>query len=484
MNTTEHAEIAEVAALLPAAPADREPGVPRDALLSQLTTRRTFRNSGWAVPLLTAAALVLVVALTAGVSLFLGRETNSVTPAGSGPKSLAELRSLLAAASNREGRDWQLPGYRPDDFIYVREASGGSTRESWYSANGQKQSFGRTGSGDLRPYVDLPAGTPKTTVFQAMIERPNYQLLDLAARTLRPEDLLAALEKADRDGHGTFRMSAAVAQMLKLGGQASPVIRGWVYDVATRIPGAYLVRDGVDGRGRHSPGIGFTVGGVTDRILVNPESGAVMAVKTGTVESTFLAFGASAKPGDVPAASFDPAVVPLAALPAPAKSAVVPAPSSIRDVDFANGDWELPLDVSKRPVITAGRPGGGGPIAHFVNGVAQLPKDDQWPLQFEVDTRAFPVVHVPADSAMPESAVVVIRIRPTEPGRTDQLTYAIVAFLGQPDVFPGPAALVELVGSGPGPKVDLKANQLQVETSPGAAPQRFTRTATGFTPVR
>ncbi|GAA0236442.1 hypothetical protein GCM10009539_22200 [Cryptosporangium japonicum] len=435
----------ELAALLPPAPAERDvPAARRAALLRELTPARPApRWSGWTAPALAAAALVLVVALTAVLGLVLRPEPRHA--AQGGPTSLAELRARWSAAPRTA-----LPGYSPTGFVYVRERTPeGAQRETWYSADGSRPGAERTSAGNQLVPGRSEAPPASGADLLALVEKhPTVERLRRAAAEISPERFVASLRERGRSPGEVF---ATLVDALRTGGQADPRVRTWLYDTALLIPGLRFVADAADDLGRHAPALALTDGDRDYRILINPHSGAFLGGGTlntvpGKVDYTVLEYGATATAGELPAVLLRPDVVPLSALPDPAKSAVVPA--TVRDVDFRNGDWRLPLRVngdglSATPLVAEQL------VAYFVDGKAVVGA-----VTLVIDPQRFPVRYLQptpkqvgaADGPVPEVAIVVVEIRSARGA-----TYAVYGFTGQPAPgFPGPAELVLYSRTPPG----------------------------------
>lgn len=464
----------------------------RAALLAELASRpqRRASFSGWTAPALAAAALVLVVALTAAIGLFLDSDTSrTVSPAGSGPDPLSRLLDRLDALENPVGPPG---GYPADSFAYVEAVRpDGTVNEFWYSVDGSKNSVSRFGE-DVKGTEDpVPLGAGKDPL-TALLNGTTLARMNAVRATYDPARFYDVLRDELRTPTKVF---LRIQLLLQKGGLADPEVRLWLYRTAGLVPGVRFVSDRADAKGRHSPAIALTGDdGVERAILVNPATGALMAQtgdfqpQIGDPNYTYLAYGRSTGPEQAPEPVFRSEVVPLSALPDPVRSAVVP--TSVRNYDFRNNAWELPLDLGQRPQVKAAdHP--GGPIANFTDGIARIPANDEWPLQFTIDPRRHPIVYVQptpkqvgaADGPIPESAVVTIEIRPTDPADRGLVYYAVIGFAGTPGgPFPGPQALIELISGGVGPVVTATGDTVTVD-SRRVPPKRYVRDGEGFAPA-
>ncbi|EXG81526.1 hypothetical protein CryarDRAFT_2642 [Cryptosporangium arvum DSM 44712] len=164
--------------------------------------------------------------------------------------------------------------------------------------------------------------------------------------------------------------------------------------------------------------------------------------------------------------------------------AVVPA--TVRDVDFRNGDWRVPLRVGEDGSFSVTPLVAEQLVAHFAEGTAVAGAN-----RLSIDTHRFPVRYLQptpkqvgaADGPVPEAAIVVVELRDAE-----GVAYVVLGFTGRPGPdFPGPAFLVllSLDPAGP-PEVTTDRDVVSITTPTGREVQRFTRsvvdgTDQGFT---
>ncbi|EXG81529.1 CU044_5270 family protein [Cryptosporangium arvum] len=485
-------------ALLPAADARR------GALLREFDRapgRTAGRRRRVLVPALAAGALAATVALTGVVTQVVDRNDTAPTTGSPAVRPAApvlrdpDLDAVLARA-DEVGRRYRNPGFGPADYIYtqsrVRTPSGALvTQEEWFPVDGDGPVVTTRGG----TTTESPSGArkPSGPVFTLPViaADPTYYRLGggVGIAENGPLALIAEIRKATakQGDDSDAAVFARLRRMLRVGGHMDGQVRTWLYHAAALVPGVRYDRDEADVAGRRGVALTLTADGKRQRIVLDPTTGALLSQAGSDDEAApaILRSGLTHEVGG-PLVVYRPEPrrsVPDVSLP---KESWDPA-ASVRDLDFANLEYELPLNVDDPEKVIAGvDSGSGGPVGKFRDGVALVPPGGKNPLRLTLDPA---IVYVRPTAAQvgpdatggdaAETAVVVLRM--TRAGAPTQ--YAIIAFSGQPGpLFPGPQSIVLIVTGGPGPVVSASGDTLSVAERPGAPVRRSVRNGVGFEP--
>ncbi|MGY0235039.1 CU044_5270 family protein [Longispora urticae] len=241
------------AATLTAAPQAVELGAARAAR----PPRRKFRFAlGFGVPALTAAAVV--------AGLLILAPADPIT----GPTQPAHAADILHRAAVSAAT---LPDIepRPDQFLYVKRASG----ELWLSMDGTRDGqMTQTGSSEVSPLPGCRNGVRATVdkndkvqpgITEPCVPSPAYPKLPDTA-----DGMLAHLNGEAAGNTSPTNAAAKEALNLLEARYLRPKARAALFEALSRFDGVTVVPDAVDGAGRHGIGIGWSHYGSPLQVLV------------------------------------------------------------------------------------------------------------------------------------------------------------------------------------------------------------------------
>ncbi|TQS42698.1 hypothetical protein [Cryptosporangium phraense] len=487
----------------------------RAALLRELQRAPAVRRTGRLLPpFLAAGAVAATVAAVVLGAVVLeprtdGRPTTTAAPARAPSPTRPALRddSLngLLARVDKAVKSYRAPNWsQPDsDYVYtkarVRTAGGAlATREQWFPADGHGTTSIRIDGG---PMSEEPSGVTGNLILSTLktaAEQPTYSKIDPYAGRSGPLDLLEAIRHATKNDKGDpeGNVFARVRRLLQVAGVAEPPTAAWLYHAAALVPGAGFDPDVVDVTGKHVAAITYG----RQMIAFDPASGALRyegVLPAGGKPDAISLGGIVDKVG---ATTIRKATPPPSPSEVPEVSQGKPSwdpAADIRDVDVRNLKFEVPIDVSRAPVVDAGLDSGsGGPVADFRDGRVTLTERGKkleltigkpvylTPNQAQLDgvwPTTGPKYEDAAKKPGADCAVVTIAITSSLP----DVQYAVILFSGAPGpLFPGPQSIVLIVRNGPGPVVTTDGDTLSIAEHPGATPQKYTRSGLGFAPAK
>ncbi|GAA0236418.1 hypothetical protein [Cryptosporangium japonicum] len=482
----------------------------RAALLRELDrapARPAGRRVRVLVPALAAGALAATVAVVGVVTQVVDRNDTGPTagPTAGQPAvrpaapvlSDPELDAVLARA-DEVGLQYRNPGFGPTDYIYtqsrVRTASGAlATQEEWFPADGDGPVVTEVGGTTTESSSGATKQSGPIFTLPVIAADPTYYRLGGGVGTAEngPLALLEEIRKAlaEQGDDSDAAVFARLRRMLRVGGHQHGQVRTWLYHAAALVPGVRYDRDETDVIGRTGVALTLTTDGVRQRIVLDPTTGALLTQAGSDDEASpaILRSGLTHEVGGPLVVYREPPERSVPDVSLPKKSWDPDA--SVRTLDFANLEYELPIVVDDPKQVVAGvDSGSGGPVGTFRDGVALVPPDGKNPLRLRLDPT---IVYLRATAAQvgpeaaggdaAETAIVVLEM--TRAGAPKQ--YAVIAFSGQPGpLYPGPQSLVRIVTGGPGPVVSASGDTLSFAERPGAPVERLVRNGVGFEPKK
>lgn len=228
--------------------------------VGQVRRRRAGRRYALAAGLAGVAA-----AAVAGVLAMAPAAPLSLSTPGTAPAARLDARTVLAlAATAAAARPDVVP--RPDQYLYVKVATGGPVQQVWSSIDGTHDGrIAFVGQPDITTpgcrnghRAVVGADNPRPIGTENCTPMPAYD----PQTPTSPEPMLAYLDRVWRvDGSDVNAFGKAV---LSLGQYfyLRPAQQAALFRAAGRMPGMVSYPDATDGAGRHGVGVGWgTVGG-------------------------------------------------------------------------------------------------------------------------------------------------------------------------------------------------------------------------------